>query len=572
MEIAPPSVHVRAIDEEHLEKTNATVLDRVFAARGVNQGEELDRNLAHLLAPDTLSGILPAANRIVSAILNDELILIIGDYDADGATATALAISLLNALGATSVDFMIPDRFALGYGLSEEIVRLSEDRQPNLIVTVDNGISSNAGVALANQLGFDVIITDHHLPGSQIPPAIAIVNPNIPECEFQSKNLAGVGVIFYVLIKVRELLDKMDWFEKHDRPNIADWLDLVALGTVADVVKLDRNNRILVDQGLKRIRAGKIRPGVQALCEISGKDVVAISSSDLAFSLGPRLNAAGRLDDMTIGVKCLLESNMRSARDYASTLDELNKYRRQIESTMVDDAKLILAGMSPEDFEASGICLYEPSWHQGVVGIVAGRLKDRLYKPVIAFAAAGEGAPNDLKGSARSIPNFHIRDALDAIAASYPGMISKFGGHAMAAGVTIAKSHYERFAKAFSDQVAATISADVLERKVFTDGVLGPAELNVDTARLIASAGPWGQGFPEPLFEGVFEIVSQRRVGGIHLKLVVRKEGLLVDAIAFSQEPIQNCELIRLIYRLQENDYQASGTLQLVVEHIVPLP
>lgn len=571
MELKPSSFHIRPIDKAFEAGPDLGLLERVFAARGVRESEELDRKLGHLLSPDLLDDINLAAERLVSAILADELVLIVGDYDADGATATVLAVSLLQALGCKRVDFLVPDRFEFGYGLSEEIVTLAANRNPDVIVTVDNGISSAPGVEAANVLGIDVIITDHHLPSKNLPAAAAIVNPNKHQCGFPSKNLAGVGVVFYLLGKVRGLLEKKDWFKSRQRPNIADWLDLVALGTIADVVTLDRNNRILVDQGLRRIRAGRTRPGIKALCEVSGKDLASIKGSDLGFSLGPRLNAAGRLDDMTIGIKCLLEEDLELANKYAKQLDKLNKSRREIESAMVKDAELILAGLNDVEIDQNGICIFDSGWHQGVVGILAGRLKDRFYRPVIAFAPAGSGSPGELKGSARSIPNFHIRDTLDAIAARYPGMISKFGGHAMAAGITLKRINYERFAKAFDDQVRTTILPELLEQKVYTDGELDLHELKLENAKKIASAGPWGQGFPEPIFEGTFHLVSQRIVGEDHLKIVVRKDDLLIDGIAFRQKPIPDAESVRLIYRLEENDYRGSQTLQLIVEHILTL-
>ena len=571
MELKLSSFHVRPIDKAFESGPDAGLLERIFAARGVREYEELDRQLVHLLSPDLLDDINLAAERLVSAILADELILIVGDYDADGATATVLAVSLLRALGCKHVDFLVPDRFEFGYGLSEEIVSIAANRNPDVIVTVDNGISSAPGVEAANVLGIDVIITDHHLPAKDLPAAKAIVNPNKPQCGFPSKNLAGVGVIFYLLSKVRSLLESKVWFNSRQRPNVADWLDLVALGTIADVVTLDRNNRILVDQGLRRIRAGRTRPGIKALCEVSGKNLAAIEGSDLGFSLGPRLNAAGRLDDMTIGIKCLLEEDLELANKYAKQLDRLNKSRREIESSMVNDAELILAGLSETQTNKNGLCIFDSSWHQGVVGILAGRLKDRFYRPVIAFAPAGDGSPGELKGSARSIPNFHIRDTLEAIAARYPGMITKFGGHAMAAGITLRRINYERFAKAFDDQVKATISPELLERQGYTDGELDSYEFKLENAKKIAAAGPWGQGFPEPLFEGTFYLVSQRIVGEHHLKLVVRKDDLLIDGIAFRQKPIPDAESVRLIYRLEENDYRGSQTLQLIVEHIFTL-
>ena len=547
---------------------NPGVLARVFAARGVRETDELDRPLSQLLAPNSLVDIDVAAARLVQAVVEQEPILIVGDFDADGATSVTLGVSLLAALGAGPVDFLVPNRFEFGYGLSEEIVQLAATRNPKVIITVDNGVSSIAGVDAANELGIDVIVTDHHLPGADLPRATAVVNPNRRDCAFPSKAIAGVGVIFYVLGRVRAMLEDRGWFEQRTRPHMADWLDLVALGTVADVVPLDRNNRILVYQGLQRIRSGRCRPGIRALCEIAGRDPAKLSAQDLGYALGPRLNAAGRLDDMSIGIRCLLAGELKAAKEFATALDELNRARREIENTMVGDAELMLAGHDLQVGDRYGVCVFDPSWHQGVVGIVAGRLKDRVHRPVIAFAPAGDMAPDELKGSARSIPALHIRDALDAIAARYPGMISKFGGHAMAAGMSIKQIHYERFAKAFDAQARSMLPAEALEATVVTDGALQVQEFTLETARNLTAAGPWGQGFPEPLFQGEFMVVSQRVVGERHLKLVVQIDGLLLDAIAFRQAPLAEPGMVELVFHLAENDYREPATLQLIVEHL----
>jgi len=547
---------------------NPGVLARVFAARGVRETDELDRPLSQLLAPNSLVDIDVAAARLVQAVVEQEPILIVGDFDADGATSVTLGVSLLAALGAGPVDFLVPNRFEFGYGLSEEIVQLAATRNPKVIITVDNGVSSIAGVDAANELGIDVIVTDHHLPGADLPRATAVVNPNRRDCAFPSKAIAGVGVIFYVLGRVRAMLEDRGWFEQRTRPHMADWLDLVALGTVADVVPLDRNNRILVYQGLQRIRSGRCRPGIRALCEIAGRDPAKLSAQDLGYALGPRLNAAGRLDDMSIGIRCLLAGELKAAKEFATALDELNRARREIENTMVGDAELMLAGHDLQVGDRYGVCVFDPSWHQGVVGIVAGRLKDRVHRPVIAFAPAGDMAPDELKGSARSIPALHIRDALDAIAARYPGMISKFGGHAMAAGMSIKQIHYERFAKAFDAQARSMLPAEALEATVVTDGALQVQEFTLETARNLTAAGPWGQGFPEPLFQGEFMVVSQRVVGERHLKLVVQIDGLLLDAIAFRQAPLAEPGMVQLVFHLAENDYREPATLQLIVEHL----
>ena len=571
LEAPPLNFVARQPNQGLLPSAEPAVLDRIFAARGVRRTDELDRSLAQLHTPDAMIDIEPAAERLMGALLQGERILIVGDFDADGATSVALSVSVLQAMGADNVDFLVPNRFDFGYGLSAEIVSLAATRNPAVIVTVDNGVSSVAGVAAANQLGIDVIVTDHHLPGQQLPEALAIVNPNRPDCDFPSKALAGVGVIFYLLGRLRAKLEVQGWFDSRERPNMADWLDLVALGTVADVVPLDRNNRILVHQGLQRIRAGHCRPGIQALCEVAGRSRSNLSAGDLGFALGPRLNAAGRLDDISIGIRCLLAPDVKSAKQLAVALDELNRARREIENTMVREAELMLAALDMEFGDAYGICVFDESWHQGVVGIVASRVKDRVHRPVIAFAPAGDSAPDELKGSARSVSAVHVRDALDAVAARYPGMIRKFGGHAMAAGLSIKQIHYDRFRRAFDDQVRRMLPAEALTPEVYTDGELATHEMNLKTARSIASAGPWGQGFPEPLFHGEFALVSQRVVGERHLKLVLRQEGKLLDAIAFRQDPVPAECRLRVAYRLEENDYRDPSTLQFVVEHLATL-
>ncbi|MFP6836347.1 MAG: single-stranded-DNA-specific exonuclease RecJ [Pseudomonadales bacterium] len=547
------------------------VLRRVYAGRGVGDSVELDRSLRQLIAPGALSNIETAAARLAQAVTESESILIVGDFDADGATSVALAITLLAAMGAEHVDFVVPNRFEFGYGLSPEIVELAARLHPSVLVTVDNGVSSCEGVARANALGMDVIVTDHHLPGRELPDAFAIVNPNLADCEFPSKSLAGVGVIYYLLSVTRARLRNLGWFDSRPEPNMADWLDLVALGTVADVVPLDRNNRILVYQGLKRIRAGRGRPGIQALCEISGRNLGKLSASDMGFALGPRLNAAGRLDDMTIGIRCLIADDLATARGLAAELDELNSARRRIEQDMVADANLIVANHTDEVRDRFGVCVYDPNWHQGIVGIVAGRLREKIHRPVVAFAEAGDLAPDELKGSARSLAELHIRDVFDAIAARYPGMLQKFGGHAMAAGLSIKRVHYERFARAFDEQVREVLPPVALQPTITTDGALEDGEFNLEVARLLSDAGPWGQGFPEPQFYGEFHVVSQRVVGEHHLKLVLKRGDRLLDAIAFRQAPLVDASLIGAVYRLSENDYRERSTLQLVVEHIAAL-
>jgi len=547
------------------------LLRRIYAARGVCRPHELDRSLRSLLPPAGMGEVDKAAARVMAAVREGEPILLVGDFDADGATSVALAVSLLRALGAGQVEFLVPNRFDYGYGLSPEIVALAAERRPRVLVTVDNGISSTAGVAAANAAGMDVIVTDHHLPGRELPAAYALVNPNLPECGFASKCLAGVGVIYYLLGAVRSMLRAEGWFDGRAEPNLADWLDLVALGTVADVVPLDANNRILVHQGVSRMRAGRCRPGIRALAEVAGRPLDKLSAQDLGFALGPRLNAAGRLDDMTLGIRCLLAADLEEARGLARALDELNRTRRALEQDMLREAELIIAGHRVDASERFGVCVYESGWHQGIIGIVAGRMREKLNRPVIAFADAGDAHPDELKGSARSVPELHVRDALDAIAARYPGLLSRFGGHAMAAGLSLKRVHYDRFARAFDAEVEQRLPAQALTWTLQTDGCLNPDELCLDMARRLADGGPWGQAFPEPLFHGDFELVSQRVVGEDHLKLVVRHGGRLVDAIAFRQAPLEGVKRLRCAYRLAENDYGDLPTLQLVVEHLFPL-
>ncbi len=547
------------------------LLQRVYRNRGVRDTAELDLSLRSLAAPDLLPDLDVAAARLGAAISAGESILIVGDFDADGATAAALSVSLLQAMGAVHVDFLVPNRFDFGYGLSPEIVELAAGLKPDVIVTVDNGVSSVTGVARARELGIDVIVTDHHLPGEQLPDALAIVNPNLPGCDFASPAMAGVGVVYYLLSRTRARLKADGWFNDRSEPNLADWLDLVALGTVADVVPLDQNNRILVAQGLKRIRAGHCRPGIRALCQIARRDHRRLNAADLGFAIGPRLNAAGRLDDMTIGIRCLLATEESEALDLATALDELNRTRRALEQDMVRDAELIVAASTPVTDDHYGVCVYDPSWHQGVVGIVAGRMKDKLHRPVIAFAEAGDSAPDELKGSARSLPELHIRDALDAIATRYPGMLSKFGGHAMAAGLSIKRVHYRRFAKAFDAMVRERVPKQALQPELLTDGELAESDFTLGMARTLAQAGPWGQAFPAPLFHGEFVIVSQRVVGEQHPKLVLKTGGRLVDAISFRTPPV-DAERVLVAFRLEENEYRDNVTLQLMVEHIAALP
>src|SRR5690606_14779814 len=529
-------------------------LAKIYLSRGIGSEEHLVNELVRLSAPNSFKGLRAAAGLIADSIEREEHILIVGDFDADGATSCALSVLALRAMGAAHVDFLVPNRCEHGYGLTPESVAVAAQRTPDLIITVDNGISSIEGVDAANSAGIRVLITDHHLPGSALPKAAAIVNPNQPQCEFPSKCLAGVGVIFYVLSALRSELRERGWFEKQNRsaPNLADFLDLVALGTVADVVPLDRNNRILVAQGLKRIRAGRARPGIRALLAVAGRDATRATASDIAFAIAPRLNAAGRLEDMTLGIECLLTDDEDRARALAQRLDQLNAERRDIEREMHDEARRILERTRLANAPV-GVCLYEPSWHQGVIGIVAARVKEQLHRPVVAFARTGDG---ELKGSARSIPGFHVRDALDTVAARHPDVLKQFGGHAMAAGVSIAERDYAAFAEAFDAVARERLDVDALEQVLVTDGELTPDELCLDLADALRDGGPWGQGFPEPSFDGMFELVECRTVGERHLKLRVQPPGIRrqFDAIAFNTPADYPAgSRARLVYRLDVN-------------------
>lgn len=547
-------------------------LARVYAARGIETLADLDLSLTGLLPPDRLPGIDAAATRLARAVRDQEHIIVVGDFDADGATATALAVSALKAMGAGRVGFLVPNRFEFGYGLTPEIVALALEQSPDVLVTVDNGVSSIDGVAAARAAGTAVIVTDHHLPGRELPDADAIVNPNLEGSGFGSGALAGVGVIFYVMGAVRALLRAGGWFDDrgHEAPNMGDYLDLVALGTVADLVPLDRNNRILVQQGLRRIRAGRARPGITALCRSAGRDLPAIDAQDIGFALAPRLNAAGRLDDIGIGVRCLLTDDAQEARSLVLALEQLNEARRAIQQEMTSEAELLVANV-PAGEHTLGICVYEAGWHQGIVGIVAGRLRERFHRPAIAFADAGEAAPDELKGSARSVPGVHVRDALEAIAARYPGLVLKFGGHAMAAGLSVRRLHFGRFRAAFAAEIARWIGPDDVRGVVLSDGELDSLDLSLDNALRIAAAGPWGQAFPEPVFHGEFEIVHQRIVGERHTRFSLRRDGRVLDAIAFNQLPLRGTFSARAAFQLARNDYREQVTLELRILHIEPV-
>jgi len=559
------------VDPELLDPALPAWLRRVQAAR-IAAPEELDLSLGALPPPGTLSGIESAAALLARALAEHWRILVVGDFDADGATSTALTVLVLRACGG-SVDFLVPNRFEYGYGLTPEIVALASQRDPDLIVTVDNGISSLAGAGAAQAAGIRVLITDHHLPGRELPVADAIVNPHLPGCRFPSKALAGVGVIFYVLAALRAELKRRNWFGDRGlaEPVLADWLDLVALGTVADVVPLDRVNRTLVHQGLQRIRAGRARPGLLALLAQANRDHRRAVAADLGFAAGPRLNAAGRLDDMSIGIRCLLAESAAEAHGLAAQLDELNRDRRALEARMRREAEAQLTDPSLAEDPPWGLCLYDPDWHQGIVGLVAGRVRERLHRPVIAFADAGGG---ELKGSARSIPGLHIRDALALVAARHPELLGRFGGHAAAAGMALAAADLDAFAAAFDGVVRELLTPEDLELALAHDGELPAEELSLANARLLRDAGPWGQHFPEPVFLGEFLVVDARAVGEVHLKLRLAadpgREPL--DAIAFNvleagQQP-QLAERIRILYRLDVNCFRHTERLQLVVDHL----
>ncbi|GFM82153.1 single-stranded-DNA-specific exonuclease RecJ [Pseudomonas cichorii] len=546
------------------------LLTRLYASRGVMSEAELDKVLKRLIPYRQLKGIDAAVDLLVTALRERQRILIVGDFDADGATASTVGVLGLRLFGAAHVDYLVPNRFEYGYGLTPEIVEVALQRKPQLLITVDNGISSVEGVAAAKAAGLNVLVTDHHLPGHELPKADAIVNPNQPGCTFPSKSLAGVGVIFYVLMALRVKLRDIGWFNEHAEPNLAELLDLVALGSVADVVPLDANNRILVHQGLLRIRAGRARPGLRAILEVAGRDASRITSTDLGFILGPRLNAAGRLDDISVGIECLLCDDPVLAREMAVQLDEMNQDRKSIEQGMQREALALLENLSVDSMPF-GLCLFKPDWHQGVIGILASRLKERYHRPTIAFASAGEGV---LKGSARSVPGFHIRDALDAVAARHPQLISKFGGHAMAAGLSLPEANFPMFAEAFDLEVRRQLNEEDLTGRLLSDGSLTVEEFNLGLARELRNAGPWGQHFPEPLFHGVFRLVNNYIVGKKHLKMVLETEcgSIKLDAISFGVDldiwPVQEKCKVELAYRLDLNEYRGNETVQLIVTHI----
>ena len=541
------------------------LLARILSSRGVLSSDDLDHSLRGLLAPDSFLGIREAATILAEALESDSSILIVGDFDADGATSCTLMVTGLRAMGARQVNYLVPDRFKFGYGLTPEIVDVAVQFKPDVIVTVDNGIASVEGVAHANALGIPVVVTDHHLPGNDLPAAAAIVNPNQVGCKFPSKALAGVGVAFYLLSVLRAELRNRNWFVHHQEINLAEWLDLVALGTVADVVPMDQNNRRLVEEGIRRIRGGYCRPGLKALLVVAGVNPKHLTTRDLAFSIAPRLNAAGRLQDMSIGIECLLADEV-SAVARAENLDALNNERKEIETGMRDIALAHLKQLSLDEETAAGLCFYRPDWHQGVIGIVASRIKEKSHRPVIAFAKAVDG---ELKGSGRSVAGFHLHDALNSIAIRHPGLLLKFGGHAMAAGLSLFEADYERFREAFDKEVRSSLGEAKIEQVVMSDGEIAEP-VTVRLAKEIEGAAPWGQGFSEPEFDGKFEILDQRIVGGRHLKLLLQPEmGDPLEAICFNHGGLAENRHIRCAYRLEVNRFKGMEKPQLIVSVIL---
>ncbi len=543
------------------------VLRRVYAGRGITSAEALSLDLKSLLSPDGLFGVARACEVLQAALQQQKKILVVGDYDADGATGTALAVSALKAFGAQHVSYLVPSRFSQGYGLSAALSEIAAQQGAQLLITVDNGIASVSGVAKAQALGMQVLITDHHLAGPELPAADAIVNPNQPGCSFASKSLSGVGTVFYVLSALRTRLRESGWFRDRAEPNLAEFLDLVAIGTVADVVRLDHNNRILVAAGLARIRAQRARPGVQALLQLAGRDARYATAADLGFTIGPRLNAAGRLEDMALGIECLLSPDTATALSRASRLDQLNRERRGIETQMRDEALALVEDIRSEQV---GVSLFDPTWHEGVVGLVASRIKDKLHRPTIAFARAQEAGA--LKGSARSISGLHVRDALAAVDARHPGLIARFGGHAMAAGLTLPEADLATFTASFDQVCRQMLAPEDLAAVLETDGELATDELNLDTAQVLENAGPWGQGFPEPLFEGQFNIRSWKKVGEHHRRFVLADaSGASVEAIWFgsSELPLPSAT-DRWVYRLGVDRFRAAPKPMLHIQGVHP--
>ncbi len=565
-------------DTENLPPQWPSVLKRVMAARGIKTADDLRSPLKDLPRPDLLKGITAAVDLLINAFEQQSSVMIVADFDSDGATSCALAIRALQRMGLQRVDFIVPSRFKHGYGLTPALVdEISTTAQPDILLTVDHGIASHDGIHAAQQRGMQVLVTDHHLPAETLPTAEAIVNPNQPGCDFPGANLAGVGVCFYLMLALRQRLREQQWFEHKAiaEPNLAELLDLVALGTVADVVPLDRLNRTLVEAGLKRIRSGHGTAGIQALLQVAGRSVRGCVSSDLGFAAGPRLNAAGRMEDMSLGIQLLLENNPDAALSMAQMLNDINHERRHVEDNMQAQAAEILADMhldSPE--KHYGYCLFDQTWHPGVVGLLASRLKEQLHRPVIAFAPADQ---EEIKGSARSIEGLHIRDLLAWIDARQPGLILRFGGHAMAAGLSLKQADFPAFCEIFEDSIRQHADAAVFRQQLLTDGALDTAELTLDHARVLSDAAPWGQHFPAPLFDGVFELADYRHVGqeANHLKLSLRlPDGRLIDAMCFRQTApdwLDAANRVRVVYQLSVNEFRERVSLQFLVSQLLPI-
>ncbi len=566
------------VDPALLEADIAPLLKRIYISRGITRQEQLDTAARSLHSFQKLDGIEIAVGILHQAIIENKRIIVVGDFDADGATSSALSVLALRMLGSTNVDYLVPNRFEDGYGLSPEVVVQAIEIGAEVIMTVDNGVSSIEGVRYAKSQGLTVLVTDHHLPGNELPIADAMVNPNLESCAFPSKALAGVGVAFYLMMALCVHMRNLGWFSQQGmtEPKLMELLDLVALGTVADVVPLDENNRILVHQGLQRIRAGKARPGIQALIEVAKRDARRLVAADFGFALGPRINAAGRLDDMSFGVELLLTDNIHAARRMASELDGLNQTRKEIEEGMKQEAMAFCERLQfSDDAMPYGLVLFQRDWHQGVIGILASRIKEKFHRPVIAFADGGEGT---LKGSCRSIPGLHMRDALDRIDTQNPGLIIKFGGHAMAAGLTILEQDFERFSQLFDAGVKVELDEAALKGVILSDGELKPEEFSMHTAELLRSAGPWGQAFPEPVFDGEFKLLHQKLVGEKHLKLMLEPlhkghpTNIMLDGIAFNVDlrrwPDASVKTVRLAFKLDINEFRGNQSLQVMIDHL----
>ena len=578
--------HIGDLSKANFSQHVDPLVQRILVARNIFDDEDLDHRLAGLPRPEKLLGMEAAVTLLASALQKQQHILILGDYDVDGATSTALALRALRAMGAANVSFLVPNRFEFGYGLSKAIAEVALQTSPDLIVTVDNGISSIEGVAWLQQQGIDVVVTDHHLPGDHLPNASAIVNPNQPGCEFPSKHLAGVGVLFYVMLGLRAYLRTLSWFEDNgiEEPKMERYLDLVALGTVADLVPLDKVNRILVTKGLQSVRAGRCNPGIQALFDVSGRSIETARASDFGFAIGPRINAAGRLEDIAEGIHCLMTDSPRHARELAIELHAINQERQQIQAQMTEDAENLVTAYLEEDISGhlrttpAGICCYSEHWHQGVVGLVASRIKDNLHRPTIAFAPASvdSGEQGELKGSGRSIPGIHLRDILDRVATQYPQLIQKFGGHAMAAGLSIREQDYQQFAKVFDTQIAQQATEALFQQTLWSDGELRADSITLDLALQLETLLPWGQHLAEPQFHGDFRVVTVRVLKDKHFKLELadHADKYQFNAIWFNAASVTNIEegdQLAALYKLSVNRFRGQQNLQLmIVEHISP--